>query len=833
MAAFNTPFNTQPKKANKKELFITLGVVGALVIGTLGYYLWPKSGQQDQGGETPPSITITSSKFKGMLKGDDICPIDSMYKFSESEISSYVLPPGASGKEDPNWNILKQGIGIYHSNSDITAKMIIDSIIPTEGNKILLMYYPSSDENTEKKFSVYPSLIGNNSISTPSEFTIPAHEGFLIFSCKDTKIWGIKDEKKLGSGISPKMANKKSGWVLLSAEENKSLADTLKPFKNKVKSVWVQNAPFEDSGFVISWSADPTYIDNLKINHPSWDYSQVVTKFEDIKTVGDYKMVWLKVGPEQDKITNDPITNLKVNLATDNKSVTLSWTAPDTTTSVNYTIALYNAADGTKISENTVNTTTFQVSDVVAGMSYRFAVDTIYPDSKKSGAVSSEIVKIPAGAEIKAVTNLVATLASDKTSISLSWNPPSTLESVKYSVATYVNESKLADTNDITATTFTIPNIGAGKSYYATVKVIYSTGTSEVVKSNTIDVPAGATIKGVTSLNAVLATDKTSVNLTWTAPTTESLLYTVTEYVDNGAKLGTQINKFSSDNSGKATKFTTPTLEAGQSYYFTVVTEYPDQSKSDEIKSNTVTISTQQEVLTPLETCNSTCYTTCVQSPAAEAYQCPMLPAIQGLQVSQKNSTSIEIAWTAPAVDPKFIKTYNVEYSTPNVNLGNSTETSRMINNLTPGTQYYFTVSAIDNNDKKGMSSTISETTGAQGPSPAAIPSAPTKPTFNYTYTHSTSLYWSQPNPDLDTSKGKYRISYKKDGCASKEPWKTKIVLALDADNKTYGYKAVLTNTMSDDISINTKYGVTISASNDGITWSPESECAEFKTTAK
>lgn len=266
MATFRTPFVTPPQSANKKELFITLGIIAALVVGTLGYYFWPKSAKTD---EIPPSITIASQRFQGLISGDVVCQIPGLYEFTDSAVSSYKMP-GPDG--DLNWNNLEQGIHMYHSIQPINVKEVIDAIKPVAGNKIMIAYYPSDDGNISKKFAIYPELPDQTKITDPASYLIPGDQGFAIFSCKDTKIWQVKTEKMSNNSISGLLNSKTKGWILLAATDQ-PLATSLAAYKNKIKSIWLQ----KDAGFEF----------------------QKAASLESATLVGDYKMVWLKVGPEE------------------------------------------------------------------------------------------------------------------------------------------------------------------------------------------------------------------------------------------------------------------------------------------------------------------------------------------------------------------------------------------------------------------------------------------------------------------------------------------------------------------------------------------------------
>lgn len=779
------PNNLSPQP-QRKILPAFLAILIVLGLSASAYYFFSSSYKSS--GSNPPRITINYPTYKGDI-GVGVCQIPGMHEFTSDAVSTDTAAAST----------LQLGIHIYHSDTDVTVQKILDKIDAVNGNKILIAYYPSIN-NIDQKFSVYPELAGQNTITTPATYTIPANEGFIIFACKESKIHGIKTETEYGSALPTILETKNTGWVLAATpqpESGKKFKDTLgkSKGKKKMKSTWPQQGT--DAYFGETEKSPDT-----------------------VELEGSYKMVWVEFGNVANSATKPaPITDLKTEIASDKKSIILTWKAPDTTETVSYIITYYDGVDGKKIDEKTATTTGFTLTSVNPGKSYRFAVDTVYPDGNKSGGVSSGVIKIPTNDDAKPVSKVEAKLAEDNKSIKLIWTAPNTDLPIKYSVSTYVNGSKKDESSDIKTTEFTATKINPGLSYYFTIQVLYPHDAfSEIVTSKTIDVPAGTTIKGVTDLKAELDTDKTSVKLTWTAPTDKKLLYTVNEYYDNGDKPGTFINTFFGGDSKALTgKFTTQSLEPGKSYHFTIIAEYLDGSKSDPVKSNTVA----------------------VPNPPATPPSAPVLSII----TSNTTDHSAFFTWTKPISDGgSAVTQYDFAYGSSCTTLTNhdtvlANYKEHLLSNLAPATKYAVTVKAtneVNNNSNWSPASNCVEFTTLS--KEAAAPKITSKPSNGYIGNTSAYVYWGATN--VDSLKSIFKVQYKEGGCSATT---TQILTpkAWDSENKSNydkspdkGYVAVLGKPYTtNDLKPGTKYGVIVAVGNDGTTWSADSACLEFTTT--
>lgn len=289
----------------KKEFLTSLTTVVILLLATW-LFVFPPSFLQSGNNDTPPSLSITTSKFQGSISGADVCKIPGLLDLS-SKVAGYKPPPGAPESEKYE---LKAGSHFYHSDTDITIQQIIDSIVPTDKNKILIAYYPSGIVNAKKQFLVHPKIEGQlfvNDPADPATSKIPANEGFLILSCQDTKIWKIKDETMPAQAATANLATIKEGWILVTRVKGEDLATTVKKYPNKIKSIWTQ----KDVGFNFKKPKDTT----------------------EMNAAGGYNMVWLKTftlpdQPAEAKVL-DPPKNLKLLPDSTTEKLKFSWERPD------------------------------------------------------------------------------------------------------------------------------------------------------------------------------------------------------------------------------------------------------------------------------------------------------------------------------------------------------------------------------------------------------------------------------------------------------------------------------------------------------------------------
>lgn len=253
-----------------------LAVIGLLSLAAIFYFAVRQPAKNTE--DVPPSLTISHPKFQGLIKGDVVCSLPiKMYEYDSAKQAAYTIP---AGYKDADKIELKQGIHFYHSATPIDVKTILDkNIVPKEGNKILLLHYPAADTNTAKQFAAYPGL--NGQIAMTLDTVIPANEGIIIFSCKDTGVYKIKDETAFGSALPEILKTKTTGWILMPAIAGNTLQQSLKDYGTKIFSIWpAQEAGFDKGTFTKNY-------DNLAAAVLNPSYSMFWMKFGTAGTAAD------------------------------------------------------------------------------------------------------------------------------------------------------------------------------------------------------------------------------------------------------------------------------------------------------------------------------------------------------------------------------------------------------------------------------------------------------------------------------------------------------------------------------------------------------------------
>ncbi len=262
-------------------------------------FVFPPSFLQSTNNDAPPSFSVTTGKFQGnIISGADVCKIPGLLDLS-SKVAGYKAPPGLGTQSD-----LKAGAHLYHSDTDVTIQQIIDRIVPTDKNKIMIAYYPAGVINEKKQFLVHPKIEGQLFVVDAANATtskIPANEGFLILSCQDTKIWNIKNETTPGQAEPANLATIKEGWILMSRSKAADLSETIKKYPDKIKSTWIQT----DAGFNFKKPKDSA----------------------EMNLANGYNMVWLKIFTSP--IAIDPPKNLQLFTPAKSDKLGLSWDKPD------------------------------------------------------------------------------------------------------------------------------------------------------------------------------------------------------------------------------------------------------------------------------------------------------------------------------------------------------------------------------------------------------------------------------------------------------------------------------------------------------------------------
>lgn len=134
------------------------------------------------------------------------------------------------------------------------------------------------------------------------------------------------------------------------------------------------------------------------------------------------------------------------------------------------------------------------------------------------------------------------------------------------------------------------------------------------------------------------------------------------------------------------------------------------------------------------------------------------------LTSSSKTGSAVSLYWTAPVNDGgQPLSNYTVEWGTDNVNWPNSTNTGSgtaasvgspfTVTGLSPNTQYYFRVAAVNSVGTSAYSSSIAVTTDT-------TPGAPTALTSSSKTGSAVSLYWTAPASDGGEAISNYTVQW-------------------------------------------------------------------------
>ncbi len=849
----------------KKSLFAFLSILIVLGLSLAYYFVANRSDR-----ETPPTITISTAKYQGLIQGDTVCNLTiPMYEFTDAKVSSYVTP---AADTNANWYNLTKGVHFYHSDADVTVKNILDNIKPVSGNKILIMHYPSADTNELKQFAAYPTITGQINLTTDS--IIPANEGIIIFSCKDSKIYNIKDETTPGAALPATLTAKTKGWILLSAVTGNTLKNSLTPSKNKISSIWpAQLAGFDNDTFT------KKFLSPDDANLPALDAS------------GNFRMVWLKIGTP----AADPVPSVNITLSADpNVNIVTPNTIYDFA-SLNLIVSPDKDVTVKKIEFKLVNTNPTKPTDLSDFSEIKFYNDgyiideklyTLAFDAKSSGIGSLPLpplgtttltksstakvdIKVKTGAAIKpnnykleitkiefdgnvstnvtfplvsavkkvtppiaaTVTITVALPVATSDSITFDWTDENISGNVKKYLI-YRSENTPVDTTKQNFPTATPPGNFLGgttnknftdnkmalkpktKYYYVIHGVDQLSGvngnilgTSDIFNVTTPDGPAPAALAAPTEVT-VTAITATTAKVSWTAP------------------------------AGASGKTYSVTYKEG----ICPITA-TDNHKNDITTNNTILsgLSPAKDYRLTVKTTDATTFTaspesTCVPFKTAHAATAPAKP--EKPLIDLVTSTSARVSWNSPVLVNETSGKLKITYKTggctavtspvdtildakdhPPINMTNDGYLVTK-DGLTKSMNYGIYVSVSNDGSNYSENSDCTDFRTKSGPKPST-------PIFYEITSSSVVVTWLSPL--LTQPDDKYKIYYKKGGCnvsayLYKEPSASSPNI-LKGLLYGYGYKLV-------NLTVSSIYGVEIEASEDGINWSEMSDCIEFSTSS-
>ncbi|CAJ1057368.1 tenascin-X-like isoform X5 [Xyrichtys novacula] len=340
------------------------------------------------------------------------------------------------------------------------------------------------------------------------------------------------------------------------------------------------------------------------------------------------------------------VMNLMVHQVT-TSSMFLNWTEPEGQRSF-YRVKWTN---GKTIWKNSVTETNIKVTDLTAGVQYKFTVTAVAGDD----TTESEMVQTSTYTKPAAVMNLTVHNVTTS-SMFLNWTEPEGQRSfyrVKWT------NGKTIWKNSVTETNIKVTNLTAGVQYNFTVTAVAGDDTteSEMVQTSTYTKPAAV-------MNLMVHQVTTSsMFLNWTEPEGQRSFFRVKW--TNGKTIW--------KNSVTETNINVTDLTAGVQYNFTVTAVAGDDTtESEMVQTSTYT---KPEV-------------------------------VKVLNVHIVTTSSMFLNWTEPEGQRSF---FRVQWTNGGIKKSaNVTDRHTYITNLTAGVQYEISVSAVaDDNSTKGEKTTV------------------------------------------------------------------------------------------------------------------------------
>ncbi len=432
--------------------------------------------------------------------------------------------------------------------------------------------------------------------------------------------------------------------------------------------------------------------------------------------------------------------------ASDPTIINLSWIAPTNTGGAAITgYRIEESPTGvantwTNQQANTRSTaTTYAHTGLSANTTRHYRVRAI--NSVNSGAPSNVANATTAAATAPgAPTGLTAT-ADGQTIINLSWTAPTNTGGAPitgYQIE--VSPSGTSNWSDLvantTATTYAHTGLSAGETRHYRVRAINSVGPGAVsaTRSATTDTP-NATVPDAPSQLTATAAGRTSINLSWTAPTNTGGA-AITGYqieVSNTGTANTWTNLVANTQS-TTTTYAHTGLSAGVTRHYRV-------RAINSVGPGAVSSTSSATTDTP----NATV---------------PDAPS--QLTATAAGRTSINLLWTAPSDNGgATITGYQIEVSNAGAwsELATTRATTYTHTNLAAGTTQVYRVRAVNSVGNSDASNTVSATTDA-----LATPDAPTELTITASGPSTLVLSWTAPLDDGGSAITGYRIDTSSDG---------------------------------------------------------------------
>ncbi|XP_069596943.1 receptor-type tyrosine-protein phosphatase H isoform X2 [Ranitomeya imitator] len=464
------------------------------------------------------------------------------------------------------------------------------------------------------------------------------------------------------------------------------------------------------------------------------------------------------------------ITTLVV-VSTSENSVILKWNSSSDPSSSAYTYTV----EGGRTSESGIKANTAEIKNLDPGTTYNFTVFAVTPNGVSSAASNvASATTLPS-----TVTNVQITAVSD-TSVNLTWTPSSDPNNSSY---TYTVKYGSSNKTDITTSSTWITGLSPGTDYSFTVYAVTINGITSKpsTAANTTTQPSPITDLKVSSVS------NSSVTLTWTVSTSDpngpSYHYTVNYGSTNktniktspaeimGLAAGTEYsftiyavttNGISSKQSNVDKGTTEPNVVQGvdvtsvsetmvtlqwlfstdpnnKSYTYTVDGQGDHFTKISNISNNSVEIKNLLPGVDYNLTVSAVTPNNVSSDPSKMIYTTTKPSVVQGVEVLDVSENTITLQWDFSKDTNNKTYTYTVGGKGVNfTEISDISSNSVVVQNLSPGVDYNFTVSAVTKNKVSSQPSSLVSTT--------TMPSTVSDFQIVDKSNDSVSFHWTVPN---------------------------------------------------------------------------------------
>ncbi|MCG6189920.1 DUF5074 domain-containing protein [Maribellus maritimus] len=342
-------------------------------------------------------------------------------------------------------------------------------------------------------------------------------------------------------------------------------------------------------------------------------------------------------------------------------SIFFSWTA----STDNEGVAGYNIyLDGDSI--ETVSETNFNVTGLTSGTEYTLAVEAFDEAGNKSEKAEVIVATLAIADNIAPTTPEKIEATPAETSIALSW----TASTDNIGVEGYIIYLDGDSIETVSETSFTVTGLSPGTDYLLAVEAFDAAGNKSGKVE--IDIPTSPVIDNeapTAPTNLVTVPSDTSIAFSWSASTDNVGVLGYAIYLD-GVLIST-VNQTNLNVTG---------LSSDTEYTLAVVAF---DASSNESALSKITVSTT----TPADN---------------------TAPSVPANLIAEASETSIVLSWSASS-DNVGVAAYNIYLNGDSID--NVTETNFTLTELSPGTEYTFSVEAVDASGNKSEKATVTQST--------------------------------------------------------------------------------------------------------------------------